>query len=130
VEARAPKVHEASFVHRLFRLTPGHAPDWAYACCGGCEGGVVMFAAVGLVVAAIAAGKAYGWWWAVAVAVPAAVGWLVVMGRFADRERFGRARVHRGECVWCGQPGVPPGSACPGCCRSAEPGAAADTGRM
>jgi hypothetical protein len=116
LEAERPKIREASLVHRVFCLTPGHAPNWTYACCGGCEGGLDYVIAIGLVIAGVKAGKEYGWWILV-VSVAVSVSWLDLIGRFAGRERFGRARIHRKECVWCGQTDVARGSVCPACSR-------------
>jgi hypothetical protein len=116
LEAERPKIREASLVHRVFCLTPGYAPNWAYACCGGCEGGLDCVIAIGLVIAGVKAGKEYGWWILV-VSVAVSVSWLDLIGRFAGRERFGRARIHRKECVWCGQTDVARGSVCPACSR-------------
>jgi hypothetical protein len=117
-EPTVPKVREASLVHRLFGITPGYAPERAYrACRGSCEPRwrefVLVWAVIGFALLA--------WWvasWAGVGAVTAVVlVGAVLVARFASRERFGRARLHRGECVWCGHAPATPGRDCLACGR-------------
>ncbi len=116
METVKPKIKEASFIHQLFGVTPGYAPRWAKVCIGDCIGGLFGFVYVGFFAAVLAAGKAYGWW-VLAVAAPVAIVWWVLIEEFANREQFGRARLRRNECVWCGQKGVASDSICPACRR-------------
>lgn len=113
-----PKVREASLVHRLFGITPGYAPERAYrACRGSCEPGWVEFGLVCFLTT-----LAFLVWWVLGwpgVAVQSAIVLIaaVPVARFASRERFGRARLYRGECVWCGN-AAPSGSECLACGRA------------
>jgi hypothetical protein len=113
-----PKVREGSLVHRLFGITPGYAPERAYrACRGSCEPSWREFVLVCLLT-----GCAFLVWWAYGwpgVAVQSAVVLItaVPVARFVSRERFGRARLYRGECVWCGNT-APPESDCLACGRT------------
>ncbi len=81
----------------MFRVTPGHVPDWVYnSCRGGCALNIADLIATGLLVAGIVTGKAIGWW-VLVIAIIAVVSWLSVIGEFAARERFGRARIYQGQ---------------------------------
>jgi hypothetical protein len=113
MDSPAPRIREGSFIHRLFGVTPGYAPRWVY----GRDGTWLYLGCVGLFFAGMAAGRAYGLWVLWYVALPLGVIWLHVTGRFEDRERFGRARLHRRECVWCGHPDTAPTTDCPACGR-------------
>jgi hypothetical protein len=119
LQAPAPKIRETSFVHGLFGVTPGHAPGWVYACCcGGCEGAVIMFVPAGALAAGVVAGRLYGWWWLLVLLLPPAVLWFAGMAQFGGREHSGRARLRRGECVWCGRADTAPGTVCATCGRN------------
>jgi hypothetical protein len=69
---------------------------------------------VGLIFGPRLLGLSQGLW--LAVVLPIVILFLVfVHAPFDRRERWGRARRRRGECVWCGQTGVEPGSRCDRC---------------
>jgi hypothetical protein len=123
MDSHVPQVREASLLHRLFRITPGYAPEWAYlglgGGCGGSWGGWIAGVALwGALIAGAVAGYALGWCVFPLVTVPIVAISIVVSGGFENRERFGRARLHRGECVWCGRPDTAPTSECPACGRN------------
>ncbi len=111
-----PKVAPGSPLHRLLRLAPGSVPPW-FCSRDSCTGFDLLIAVeVGLILGALLLGQFHGLWWPLAVAIPSVIlFWAFVHAPFENRERWGRARRRRGECVWCGQAGVEPGSHCEGC---------------
>ena len=115
MDAPAPRVREGSLLHRLTGITPGYAPAWLCSR-NGCDA-FDLFAVL-LTVAIVAVGLIFALYreWVCAALPFFAIGALPIE-RFAYRERFGRARLYRGECVWCGRPATPPGSDCPACHR-------------
>ena len=110
------KVIGGSPLHRVFGITPGFAPPWlcSHSSCGGVD--VTVAALVAVSFAAFAWGMARGWGWE--LGVPAVWGACYLAGAFWDRERLGRARRRRGECVWCGRADTAAGTRCTGCGRS------------
>jgi hypothetical protein len=118
MDSPVPRIRQGSVLHRLFGVTPGYAPQWVYGLGCGCDGGWIPGAGfVALVITGVTAGATYGWWVLWAVALPLVVIWIHITMRFEDRERFGRARLHRRECVWCGRPDTAPAGDCPACGR-------------
>src|SRR4051812_9488851 len=116
MEVTAPKVRNGSRLHWMTGITPGYAPAW-FCSRNSCNGfdfltGVTSATCIIAVPLVLIYG---GWAWA--VALPVIAGVIVPVERFVGRERFGRARLHRGECVWCGRPDTPPGTVCPACAR-------------
>jgi hypothetical protein len=111
-----PRVAAGSHLHRLLRITPGYAPAWLCSR-NTCEGIDLLTLApvIGFIASAALAKWASAW--ILVVAVPILVSWLVFAFEFSQRERWGRARRRRGECVWCGQPKTVSGVACPTCLR-------------
>lgn len=53
--------------------------------------------------------------WAMALMFVGIVAWSIVLGKPFDRERWGRARKRRGECVWCGMENTLPNDVCKQC---------------
>src|SRR4051812_7658513 len=107
------EIATGSSLHRLLRIRPGYAPAWFCArdSCTGID--LLMGVEVGLVFASLLLGK-LGGWWLVPLALAAVARFAVAVHLpFESRERWGRARRRRGECVWCGQPGASPAVACP-----------------
>lgn len=91
-QTRPHKVREASLVHRLFGIKPGHAPERAYrACRGSCEPSWREFVLVWIVIGfALLAWWVAGWPGVGGVTTVVLVA-AVLIARFASRERFGRA---------------------------------------
>lgn len=111
-----PRVAPGSFLHRALKITPGFAPTslCSQDNCGGMDllaflGGVIAFAGFP------AAKFGFGWWWPVLGIAVAALFLSRISVPFHSRERWGRVRRRRGECVWCGAPSIPPGSDCFSC---------------
>jgi hypothetical protein len=107
----SPKIAPASLLHRLLGLTPGHAPTWICSR-NSCEGlDLLIFVEVIAIFGACLLGQFHGLWWLLAVVVPAVIFfWLYLHQPFANRERWGRARRRRDECVWCGKENVEAGN--------------------
>ena len=113
------KVAPGSALHRFLRITPGYAPLWL---CSGesCTGIDVLTVVAGLLVGCgVVLGLIgiHSWWWRI---IGVVLGVLLLFGLhmpFGNRERCGRARRRRGECVWCGQAGVTSGRTCEACGR-------------
>ena len=116
-----PDITEGSLLHRAFRITPGYAPVWL--CSRNTCAGIDLLTAVG----SVALGcmmflpKHVGWWtwW---ISLPILIACPVFALPFQNRERWGRARRRRGECVWCGQADTNPDDPCPKCDRIAVEG--------
>src|SRR5438105_10455642 len=105
--ASVANVAPGSLLHRLLRITPGYTPEW-FCSRDECLGMDLLIAGeVGVGFGSVLTAQCRGWWWLVPPAL-AAVVWfgLKVHIPFQDRERWGRARRRRGECVWCGQASV------------------------
>ena|ERR1700733_1321181 len=111
-----PIVAPPSLLHRWLRLTPGYAPKLVLA--GGiCNGfNLLSFLEVVIVLGAYMAWSKLGLWWLPMLLLPAAVlAFIFLDYPFEQRERWGRARRRREECVWCGNAGVKPGILCQKC---------------
>ena len=113
-EGSSARVRPGSVLHRLTGVTPGYAPGWVCSR-NSCDGfdlfavinccGLISLLALGLFVSD----------WSCAVTVPVCAAVFLLLEGFSDRERFGRARLYRGECVWCGRTQTLPRSNCPNC---------------
>jgi hypothetical protein len=109
----------SSILHWFFNIAPGTAPSWL--CSNTCPGFDLLVAVeVFPIIVALIFGAARGLWWALLVAIPGVLWFLLsVHGPFESHERLWRARRRRGECVWCGRVGVGPGGSCQGCAERA-----------
>jgi hypothetical protein len=110
-----PKVAPGSLLHWLLRLTPGYAPPWLCSRdqCADLDLLVVLEAC--LIFGTLLLAKLSGLWWPAIVVAPSAILFAMVLHvPFQSRERWGRARRRRGECVWCGLLNVEPGGDCSG----------------
>ena len=116
-----PKIAPASLLHRLLGLTPGYAPMWVCSrdSCLGID--IFAIAPTVIIIASFVLGHLLGSSWLPAVLPATIIFWIFVYLRFENRERWGRARRRRGECVWCGQAGSEPGSPCGKCVALSRP---------
>jgi len=116
MEVASPKIARGSVPHRLLGFTTGYAPPWfctRNACTGFDFLDVLAF--IGFL-ALLLLFQFYSVWTGIVGLVPI-VCWWILIGSFKNRERWGRARRRRIECVWCGRKGTPSGSDCPACQR-------------
>ena len=114
MESARPKVCAGSILHRLLGVTPGYAPTWLSSrdSCNGFDL-LATVQAAGFFTTIVLVWALRGWGCLLGLPLVAGCAWLA--SGFTDRERFGRARLFRGECVWCGRPSTPPGDCCPAC---------------
>jgi hypothetical protein len=129
--ARNSDITEGSLLHRALRITPGYAPVW-FCSRNTCAGFDLLTAIATVVIACMMFLPTHVGWWTWLICLPIATAWLVFAIPFQNRERWGRARRRRGECVWCGQADTSPDVPCPKCDRLAldgvaQPGKAART---
>jgi hypothetical protein len=118
MNAHNSDITEGSLLHRALRITPGYAPVW-FCSRNTCAGFDLLTAiATGAIGCMIFLPTRIGWWtwW---LGVPIVIACLVFGIPFQDRERWGRARRRRGECVWCGQKDTSPDVPCRKCDRIA-----------
>ncbi len=118
-----PVIAEGAFLHRVFGITPGYASVWL---CSRkpCEGVDLLTAIASVTIICMIVLAARVGWWMWLVCIPILIAWLVLTIPFQNRERWGRARRRRGECVWCGQENTIPGTACSKCGRIGKAGSA------
>ena len=112
----SPKFAPPSLLHRILRTAPGRAPAWLCSR-NSCDGFdlLVGFEIVILLIPLVASWISGAYWpWIPTLVTFGLFLWFVHVP-FADRERKGRARLNRGECIWCGTPNVPTGAECPAC---------------
>jgi hypothetical protein len=107
---------EPSLVHLLFDVAPGTAPEWMRP--GNCpedENKLTIFLLPLCVVVLLGAACIALHFWLGLIPV-AVLFWTVVRieSEIDTCERKARARIRRGECIWCGAKGVP-GGTCEGC---------------
>ena len=110
------KIRKASLLHRLLGITPGYAPAWLWShdACLGID--ILNLIGGGAVLITLILGQIYSAWiWL--IGIPFIVCWLRITLDFEKRERLGRSRLRRGECVWCGRSDTPSGVDCPACHR-------------
>ena len=110
-----------SRLHRAFRITPGYAPLWfcSRSTCAGFD--LLTAVASGVIGCMVFLPTRVGWWtWS--ICLPIGIAWLVFAIPFQNRERLGRARRRRGECVWCGQANTNPRVPCSKCHRIVDEG--------
>ena len=112
---------EGSLLHRVFGITPGYAPFW-FCSRNTCAGFDLLTAIASAAIICVFFLPARGSWWTLSIGIPLAIAWLVLAIPFQNRERWGRARRRRGECVWCGQENTMPEIACSMCNRIANAG--------
>ncbi len=115
------RVDEGAFLHRVLGITPGNAPVWLCSR-NPCEGidlltPIAPAIFICMIILAVRVGL---WTWL--ICFPLLAGCFVLVVPFESRERLGRARRRRGECVWCGQENMAPGAACSQCGRIAKAG--------
>ena len=109
--SQTTKKLEASLVHRWFKVAPGSAPEWIYS--GGCPEDAktldVFFLPIGIAALLVVACIAFHFW--LGLLPIAALFWIIMrlMTETETCERKARARIRRGECIWCGAKGVPAG---------------------
>lgn len=115
-----PKIAPASLLHRILRFAPGRVPAWLCSrdYCTGFD--LIIASQITLLTGAFVASKVLHlpWLWIPALVVLGSFAWFVYLP-FEQRERWGRARLRRGECVWCGESGVASGAECQACRRAA-----------
>src|SRR5713226_5335892 len=111
-----PKIVEASFLHRVLRIRPGFAPLWLQSR-NACDGWSLPFFLVVLAVFSMFFVVSLVGWWSLLFGAPLIFVGFKVSGSFENRERWGRARRRRGDCVWCGREETPARSVCPTCDR-------------
>lgn len=123
MDGHQPRIAEGAFLHWVLGITPGYAPVWLCSR-NSCEGidlltpiAPAMF--ICMIILAVRVGL---WTWL--ICLPLLMGCLVLVVPFESRERLGRARRRRGECVWCGWENIAPGAACSQCGRIAKAGGA------
>ena len=114
--SQSTKKLEPSLVHLFFDVAPGRAPDWIYS--GGCPEDAktldVFFVPIGIASLLALACIVFRFWLGL---IPVAFLFWTIMRIESETdtcERKARARIRRGECIWCGVKGVPDGNC--GCC--------------
>ena len=118
-------ITEGSLLHRACRIPPGYAPLW-FCSRNTCAGFDLLTAVATAVIGCMMFLPTRVGWWTWSICLPIAIAWLVFAIPFQNRERWGRARRRRGECVWCGQANTNPGVACSRCDRIADEGIVRD----
>jgi hypothetical protein len=87
---------------------------------------LVFIVEAGAVFATLMLGKTLGWWLPAAIIPVVIYFFAFVHMPFQNRERWGRARRRRGECVWCGKEDIELGTRCCNCGATAERGGLPD----
>jgi hypothetical protein len=117
VDQPEPRIAPPSLLHRRLRVTPGRVPS--LICATTCEGFDVFVPLLGFplffwLCNLLAGTSRWPLPWMIAIPIVCGLGFAFYLP-FQDRERFGRARRRRGECVWCGQANVASKTVCPRC---------------
>lgn len=105
-----------SWLHRVLHITPGYASNFLLSpdSCLGFDMLVVINGILFLGISGLLHIYGIKWGWVVGLFI-GLVFMIFIVVPFENRERFGRARRRRGECVWCGQMGIVSGSVCTNC---------------